>query len=80
MTEEPESLTSFETYLPIPVEKATTPILSSRWVHKLKHFATVRSRMVVRGFEQVWTDLLTASPTPALTTMLMLLTLHAPWD
>ena len=35
----------------------------------------MKSRLVVRGFEQLWTDAFTASPTPSLTTLLTLLTL-----
>ena len=35
----------------------------------------MKARLVARGFEQLWTQALTASPTPSLTTLLALLTL-----
>ena len=71
---EAESLDTFDVYDKVPLASATTKVLSTRWVHKLKEIL-VKSRLVVRGFEQLWTDAFTASPTPSLTTLLTLLTL-----
>ena len=76
---EAEALDDFDVYDRVPLTSATTEVLSTRWVHKLKEIL-VKSRLVVRGFEQLWTDALTASPTPSLTTLLTLLTLGISTD
>ena len=61
-------------YDKVPLTTAKGPVLSSRWVLKPKGIE-VKARVVVRGFEQAFTDVETASPTPSLTTMLTLLSL-----
>ena len=71
---EAESITDFDVYDKVPLRNVTKPILSTRWVLKQKDIE-VKARLVVRGFEQAFTDAETASPTPSLTTMLTLLTL-----
>ena len=74
IAKEAESITAFEVYDKIPLKNVTKPVLSTRWVLKQKD-TEVKARLVVRGFEQAFTDAETASPTPSLTTMLTLLTL-----
>ena len=74
MVTEASSIDSFDVYETVPLERATGRILSSKWVHRLKE-TICKSRIVVRGFEQMWTEALTSSPTPSLTTLLTLLTI-----
>jgi hypothetical protein len=63
METEATSIDSFDVYETAPLEQATGKILSSKWVHRLKE-TICKSRIVVRGFEQLWTEALTSSPTP----------------
>ncbi len=58
---EATSLDSFSVHEPVPLQQATTKVISTRWTLKLKDFA-VKARLVARGFEQLWTRALTASP------------------
>ena len=74
MLKEAESITDFNVYDKVPLSTVKGPVLSSRWVMKPKGIE-VKARVVVRGFEQAFTDVETASPTPSLTTMLTLLSL-----
>ena len=47
-------------------------VLSTRWVHRWKG-DTVKSRLVVRGFEQLFTGAETCAATPALTTLFLMI-------
>jgi hypothetical protein len=57
METESTSIDSFDVYETAPLEQATGKILSSKWVHRLKE-TICKSRIVVRGFEQLWTEAL----------------------
>ena len=68
METEASSIDSFDVYETAPLEQAEGHrILSSKWVHRLTE-TICRSRILVRGFEQLWTEALTSSHTPSLTT------------
>jgi hypothetical protein len=66
MSNEATSLDDFDVYdtVLIPIDAS---VLSTRWGHRLKE-ELVKSRLVVRGFEQLWTEAFTCSPTPSLST------------
>jgi hypothetical protein len=82
ITTEVLSLDNFDVYaLQLVAERPQgSTVLSTRWVLKLEDMALVKARLVVRGYEQAFTDTLTSSPTPSLTTLLTLLTLAVSTD
>ena len=81
MQKELEALKKKETWIEIPKSEAKGKILSGKWVYKIKDDGTLKSRWVIRGFEQQlnpWDE--TRAAVVQGTTTRILLTLAAKYD